>query len=274
MSLKIHHIVTGELESSLPVSILNSGIHPDIPDNRKLLYGFRDDIVRRDGSVHEGTMVPVPVWLIEGAEQTILVDTGLGDIDEVSDMQHRYGVDFVASRTADQDLVAGLARHHVRPEDVDLVILTHLHFDHVGNNELFPNATFLVQADELPQATEPPHFCMFYYPEYAYKVEAVRDRLQIIDGDHEIAEGVRVVKIGGHTPGCMVVMVDTAAGTVCLTSDVMYNYANLELNWPMGSYWDLPELMSGYDRIHAEADIVVPEHDWKFRQVHPTGTIG
>jgi glyoxylase-like metal-dependent hydrolase (beta-lactamase superfamily II) len=274
MALKIHHIVTGELESSLAVSLLNSGIHPDIPDNRSLLYGFRDDIVRRDGSVHEGVMVPVPVWLIEGADQTILIDTGLGDIDEVADMQHRYGVDFVASRSADQDLLAGLARHGVRPEDVDLVVLTHLHFDHVGNNEHFPNASFLVQADELPQATQPPHFCMFYYPEYAYKIEAVRDRLQIIDGDHHICDGLRVVKIGGHTPGCMVVMVETADGTVCLTSDVMYNYANLELNWPMGSYWNLPELLVGYDRIHAEADVIVPEHDWKFLEIHPTGTIG
>jgi glyoxylase-like metal-dependent hydrolase (beta-lactamase superfamily II) len=271
---KIHHIVTGELESSLPVSILNSGIHPDIPDNKSLLYGFRTDIVRRDGSVHEGVMVPVPVWLIKTDERVILIDTGLGDIDEVSAMQHRYGVDFVASRSPDQELVAGLAAQGVTPEDVDLVVLTHLHFDHVGNNELFTNATFVVQAAELPQATHPPHFCMFYYPEYAYKVEAVRDRLRVIDGDHELCEGVRLVHIGGHTPGCMVVMVDTEAGTVCLTSDVMYNYVNLELNWPMGSFWNLPELMAGYERIRAEADVIVPEHDWKFREVHPSGTIG
>ncbi|WP_308796856.1 N-acyl homoserine lactonase family protein [Agromyces silvae] len=274
MSVKIHHIVTGELESSLPVSLLNSGIHPDVPHEHRLPFGFRDDIVRKDGSVHEGVMVPVPVWLIQGTEQTILIDTGLGDIDEVSEMQSRYGVDFVASRSEDQDLVAGLARHGVRPEDVDVVVLTHLHFDHVGNNELFPNATFIVQKDELPQATQPPHFCMFYYPEYAYKVDAVRDRLQVIDGDVEIDPAVRLVKIGGHTPGCMVVMVKTDVGTVCLTSDVMYNYRNLELNWPMGSFWDLPDLMSGYDRLHREADLIIPEHDWQFLQEHPSGTIG
>jgi len=274
MGVKIHHIVTGELESSLPVSLLNSGAHPDLPPEERLPFGFRHDIVRRDGSVHSGVMVPVPVWLLEGTDRTILIDTGLGDIDEVSRMQSRYGVDFVASRTEDQDLVAQLARHGVAPEDVDVVVLTHLHFDHVGNNELFPNATFIVQRDELPQATDPPHFCMFYYPEYAYKVEAVRDRLRVIDGDLQLDENVRLVKIGGHTPGCMVVMVTTDAGTVCLTSDVMYNYKNLELNWPMGSFWDLPDLLAGYDRIRREADIVVPEHDWKFLQVHPTGTIG
>ncbi|MBO1741277.1 N-acyl homoserine lactonase family protein [Leifsonia sp. TF02-11] len=274
MSVKIHHIVTGELESSLAVSLLNSGAHPELPEEERRPFGWRDDIVRRDGSVHSGVMVPVPVWLIQGAEQTILIDTGLGDIDEVSEMQSRYGVDFVASRSHDQDLVAGLAAHGVAPEDVDVVVLTHLHFDHVGNNELFPNARFIVQKDELPQAEEPPTFCMFYYPEYAYKIEAVRDRLEVIDGDHQLDPAVRLVKIGGHTPGCMVVMVSTDAGTVCLTSDVMYNYRNLELNWPMGSYWDLPDLMAGYERLHREADIIVPEHDWKFLEVHPTGTIG
>jgi len=274
MGVKIHHIVTGELESSLAVSLLNSGAHPDIPVEDRLPYGFRDDIVRRDGSVHSGVMVPVPVWLLEGTDKTILIDTGLGDIDEVSRMQSRYGVDFVATRSEDQNLLAGLARHGVSPEDVDVVVLTHLHFDHVGNNELFPNATFIVQKDEIPQGTNPPHFCMFYYPEYAYKIEVVKDRLEVIDGDLEIDDAVKLVKIGGHTPGCMVVMVKTDVGTVCLTSDVMYNYKNLELNWPMGSFWDLPDLLLGYERLHREADVIVPQHDWKFLEVHPTGTIG
>lgn len=274
MGVKIHHIVTGELESSLAVSVLNSGAHPDIPVEERKPFGYRYDIERRDGTITEGVMVPVPVWLLEGTDKTILIDTGLGDIDEVSEMQSRYGVDFVASRKPDQDLVTGLRHHGIEPEDVDLVVLTHLHFDHVGNNELFPNAEFIVQRDELPQATEPPHFCMFYYPEYAYKIEMVRDRLTVIDGDYTIDPAVRLVKIGGHTPGCMVVMVETDLGTVCLTSDVMYNYKNLELNWPMGSFWDLPDLMAGYDRLRQESDIIVPEHDWKFLQEFPSGTIG
>lgn len=271
----IHQLVTGELESSLSVSLLNSGAHPDLARESVLPYGYRHDIRRRDGSTTEGVMVPVPAWLIEGAERTILIDTGLGNIDEVSAMQSRYGVDFVAERRgSEQDLVKGLARHGVAPEDVDLVVLTHLHFDHIGNNELFPRAQFVVQRDELPQGMAPPSFCMFYYPEYSYKVADVRERLRVIDGDVQIEDGIRLVKIGGHTPGCMVVMVETELGTTCLTSDVMYNYRNLELNWPMGSFWNLPELMRGYDRLHREADVIVPEHDWQFREHFPNGTIG
>jgi hypothetical protein len=71
----------------------------------------------------------------------------------------------------------------------------------------------------------------------------------------------------------MVTMVETSQGVVCLTSDVMYNYRNLELNWPMGSFWNLPELMRGYDRIHREADAIIPQHDWEFREHYPSGTI-
>jgi len=271
--MRIHNIVTGELESSLSVSLLNAGAHPDLDPEAVKPFGFRDDIVRLNGDVTSGVMVPVPVWLIEGAGKTILIDTGLGDIDEVGTMQSRYGVDFVATRNSDQDLVAGLARHGVTPADIDIVVLTHLHFDHIGNNHLFPRAKFYVQRDELPQGIAPPSFCMFYYPEYSYKVTEVRDRLVVIDGDVDIADGVRLVKIGGHTPGCMVVMVETGLGTVCLTSDVMYNYRNLELNWPMGSFWNLPELMRGYDRIRRDADLIVPEHDWQFHQLFTTGTI-
>ena len=96
--MKIHHIVTGELESSLAVSLLNSGAHPALDQSQVLPYGFRHDIKRLNGDITSGVMVPVPVWLIEGAGKTILIDTGLGEIDEVSRMQSRYGVDFVRHR--------------------------------------------------------------------------------------------------------------------------------------------------------------------------------
>jgi len=189
-------------------------------------------------------------------------------------MQKRYGVNVLTTKTEEEDLKVGLARHGLKPEDIEVVVLTHLHFDHVGNNEMFPNAKFVVQKDELPQGLTPPSFCMYYYPEYAYKIKDVQDRLTIIDGDYELDDRVKLVKIGGHTPGCQVVMVETGEGTVCLTSDIMYNYRNLELNWPTGSWWNIQELMAGYDRIRREADIIIPEHDWKFLSLYPSGTVG
>jgi glyoxylase-like metal-dependent hydrolase (beta-lactamase superfamily II) len=275
MAPRIHCIVTAELESTIEGSLLNGGVSPDIPRERVLPFGWREDLKRRDGQVVAGVMVPAPVWLIEGSDRVILVDTGVGDVDEVDRLHSRHGsIRWIVERNEGQDLVAGLARHGVRPEDVEIVVLSHLHFDHVGNNELFTRARFIVQRDELTLALAPPKFSMFYYPEYRYKMTAILDRVEAIDGDVDIAADVRLLRIGGHTPGCQATLVKTTAGVVCLTSDTMYNYRNIELDWPVGSYWDLPELVRGMARMRHEADILVPQHDWQFWVEHPGGTVG
>jgi glyoxylase-like metal-dependent hydrolase (beta-lactamase superfamily II) len=275
MPPRVHGIVTAELESTIEGSLLNGGVSPDIPRERVLPYGWREDLRRRDGQIVAGVMVPAPVWLIEDARRVILVDTGVGDVDEIDRLHANHGsIRWIVERNEDQDLVAGLARHGVRPEDVELVVLSHLHFDHVGNNELFTRARFVVQRDELTMALAPPRFSMFYYPEYRYKMTAILDRVDAIDGDVDIDPDVRLLKIGGHTPGCQATLVNTAAGSVCLTSDTMYNYRNIELDWPVGSFWDLPDLLRGMARMRHEADILVPQHDWQFMVEHPGGTVG
>jgi glyoxylase-like metal-dependent hydrolase (beta-lactamase superfamily II) len=275
MAPRIHFIVTAELESTIEGSLLNGGVSPDIPRERVLPYGWREDLKRRDGQVVAGVMVPAPVWLIEGASRVILVDTGVGDVDEIDRLHARHGsIRWIVERNEDQDLVAGLARHGVRPQDVEIVVLSHLHFDHVGNNELFTNARFVVQRDELTLALAPPRFSMFYYPEYRYKMTTILDRVEAIDGDVDVDQDVRLLKIGGHTPGCQATLVNTASGRVCLTSDTMYNYRNIELDWPIGSFWDLPDLLRGMARMRHEADILVPQHDWQFMIEHPRGTVG
>lgn len=274
MSATIHCIVTGEVESNLEIALLNGAGHPDIDDARRLPHGYPDIITLRSGEQRIGNMVPAPVWLIQGGPELILIDTGLGDVNEAMDVQARYGSDYVASRSSGQDIVEGLARLGVTPADITIVVLTHLHYDHVGNNHLFPNARFIVQKDEIELALQPPKFCMFYYPEFAYKITSIEDRIDAIEGDYQVDENVRLLRIGGHTPGCQSVLVDTDEGVVCLTSDVMYNYRNLELDWPTGSFWDLQQMIDGYARIRREADIIVPQHDWQILEEHPTGTIG
>ncbi|MFF2840604.1 N-acyl homoserine lactonase family protein [Paenarthrobacter sp. NPDC057981] len=265
--------MTGEVESNLHGALLNGAAHPDISDKDRMPFGYPDTIVLPTGETRTGNMVPAPVWLIQGSDRTILIDTGLGDVAEAIAVPARYGSPYMASRSEEQDIVAGLAQYGVEPQDIDTVVLTHLHYDHIGNNELFSNATFIVQKDELDLALNPPKFCMFYFPEYAYKLSVVADRLVVIDGDYEINDDVRLIKIGGHTPGCQSVLVKIDGAVVCLTSDVMYNYRNLELDWPIGSFWNLKELISGYKRIRREADIIVPQHDWQIFDKHPTGTI-
>ena len=83
MSLRIHQIVTAEAEAPLATSLLNEGVGGHPGSEPLVPYGFRPDIVRSDGSVVPGTMGPMPAWLIEGSDRVILVDTGVGDIDEI-----------------------------------------------------------------------------------------------------------------------------------------------------------------------------------------------
>ena len=109
MALTIHHIVTGELESPVSVSLLNSGFHPEIDAESIRPFGYRNDIIRLDGTVHSGMMVPVPVWLIQGSNKNILIDTGLGEINEIARMQSKYGVDFLPARNEGQYIVKGLS---------------------------------------------------------------------------------------------------------------------------------------------------------------------
>lgn len=274
MGIKIHNIVTGELENMLVGHLLNAGNHPSRTLETVMPAGFTADHVSHYGVPAAGGMVPVPVWLLEGTKQKILIDTGLGDVAEVMEMMERHGVPTYATKSAEQDLVTALAAKGVAPEEIDIVVLSHLHFDHIGNNHLFPNARFLVQRTEVAQGLTPPPYCQYSYPEYSYNVADVADRIQILEGDYQIEPGVRLIKIGGHTPGTMVVVVDTDAGRVALAGDIMYNYKNLELNWPTGSFWSLQDLMSGYDRLHLEADIIVPGHDWEFATRYPDGILG
>jgi glyoxylase-like metal-dependent hydrolase (beta-lactamase superfamily II) len=257
VGIKIHNIVTGELENTLAGHLLNAANHPDHSAEEVLPFGFTHDHVLHDGTPAAGGMVPIPVWLIEGASKKILIDTGLGDLDELMSMMKTYGVDMFASRDEDQDIVAGLAARGVTPEEIDIVVLTHLHFDHIGNNHLFPNAKFIVQRSEVAQGFTPPKYCQFSYPEYSYNVTNVRDRIQIIEGDMQLVPGVRLIKIGGHTPGTMVVVVDTDEGRVALAGDIMYNYKNLELNWPTGSFW-LRSSPPGGGHHHPRSRLGVP----------------
>ena len=120
-----------------------------------------------------------------------------------------------------------------------MVINTCCHFDHIGNNKSFPNARFIVQKLELPLAIHPPPWALYYYPELAFNLLDVRDRLELIDGDIQVADAVSVYHLGGHSPGAQVVLVETDAGRVCIPGDLVPFYKNIELNWPMGAFFDV-----------------------------------
>lgn len=275
MTVKIHHLLTGELESSYSTSVFGAPEqHPHVTKQELLPFGHQERQYKDDGSFEPGLMVPVPIWLIEGEQQCILIDTGLGDVNEIMELQGQYGIDYIARKTKEQEIDYLLNQKGLTTADIDLVVLTHLHFDHIGNNDKFPNAKFIVQADEVPLLLNPPDFATFYYREWSHKIYDIRDRLEIINGNLKLGKHLELLKTGGHTPGQMVVMANTEEGTVCLASDFLYNYINVERGWPMGPIWNMTQWIEGYRYLTSQADIIVPNHDYQFFEYYPNGIIG
>ncbi|WP_432824620.1 N-acyl homoserine lactonase family protein [Dactylosporangium sp. CA-092794] len=199
-------------------------------------------------------------WVARGAGRTVLVDCGLG-----AEVARRKGIDGAI------DAAELLARVGVDPASVDHVVLSHLHFDHVGNVDLFPNATFTLARRELAFWTGPAgDLPALSTPVVAEEVRAVlglrRDgRLRLVEDAETLFDGIRVTRVGGHTPGQLVTEVDTRAGRIVLASDAVHFYDELRRNRLFAGCSCVEEQLDTYDRLRRAADepgtTVVPGHD-------------
>lgn len=199
------------------------------------------------------------MWLLKRGSQVILVDTGY-DSDEAA----------ARGRPIRLDPATALAPFNLRPEDVDDIVVTHLHYDHAGGLHLFPNARLHLQAAEMAFATGP---CMCHdvlrMPFTAAHVcEAVTrlysGKLTFYDGDAEVAEGVTAHCIGGHSRGLQCVRVRTQAGWLVLASDASHFYENVFARKPFPIVVDLQNMLDGFDRLEQLASapgLIVPGHD-------------
>ena len=166
-----------------------------------------------------------PVWsaLLRTPEGNILFDTGLHPV-HVARPDATFGprpTMTVVMEDADS-IVRRLGAIGVRPADIAVVVNSHLHFDHAGNNGAFPNATFVVQREHLAFAKGKPNFPGVYWdiPELTYVPT---------DGRSRVAKGVEVVPTPGHAPGHQSLVVDLAeTGRVVLAGDAAFTKANLE----------------------------------------------
>ena len=212
------------------------------------------------GDPHDGPMpLDYFVWLIRGHGREIVVDTGFS-----AAMAAKRGRDHLRCPTEGLKLL-GTDSNSVRE-----VIITHLHYDHVGNFDMFPRATLHLQDLEMRYATGRymGHECF----RGAYEVEDVvgmvrrvyENRVQFHDGDAEIAPGVSVRLIGGHTLGLQAVHVATRRGAVVLASDASHFYANMEQTRPFPIVWSVADMVDGYRKLRSLADSaehIIPGHD-------------
>ncbi len=207
--------------------------------------------------------VPMPmdyfVWAAVSSEYTVVIDVGFS-----AEVARRRGREHLRCPTE------GLREIGVDPDHVSNVVLTHLHYDHIGNLEKFPAATFVVQDIEMAFWTGRhagrEHFR--HLIEVGDVVHLVRKnfegRLRFVDGSREILPGIEVHRAGGHSAGLQAVRVRTARGPVVLASDVAHFYANIEEDRPFSIVSDLPGMYDAFDLVRSlvgSPDRVVPGHD-------------
>ncbi|HEY8657134.1 MAG TPA: N-acyl homoserine lactonase family protein [Candidatus Limnocylindria bacterium] len=170
-------------------------------------------------------LVEQPVWsaLIRCPEGLILFDTGLHPVHiDRPDATFGPASGLEVTMRAEDAIVPRLAALDVRPDDITIVVNSHLHFDHAGNNRAFPKATFIVQADHLAHARGRPNFPAIYWddPSLTYLPTV---------GAAQIAKGIAVVPTPGHAPGHQSLVVDLReTGRVILCGDAAFTRANLE----------------------------------------------
>lgn len=208
--------------------------------------------------------IPVIFWLIRGGGRTILVDSGACDAEQATKTH------YPAHQTVDMLPQNLLAARGVRPEDVEHVVLTHLHWDHCYNLELFPNAAIHLQRRELVYALNP-HPC--HWTPYESSRSGLTptwpkhlNRFELRDGDFTLAPGIDVYHLPGHSPGMQGVAVQTAAGRYLIASDNIPLYRNWEgdgrqRHIPSNVHYDLDEYYASLDRMEAICDVVLPDHD-------------
>jgi len=168
------------------------------------------------GQPYKAALKPL---LILTPKEKVLVDTG---IRELSKKQRKL---FIVKRRAEENLKTQLAQHGLKPEDIDIVVNTHLHFDHCGNNALFPNAKFIVQADEFKYAFAPDRFQQAAYIRELFDVKI---DYELVHDKHQIIDDVFVVPTPGHSIGHQSVIVKAGDKNCIYCGDAAPTRENLE----------------------------------------------
>jgi glyoxylase-like metal-dependent hydrolase (beta-lactamase superfamily II) len=212
------------------------------------------------GDPHDAPMpMDYFLWVAVGPDHTFVIDAGF-----TADVAQRRG------RTYLRCPVDALKLLDLDPDAIADVILTHLHYDHVGNFHRFPAARFHLQEPEI-------HFAVGRYMGYprlsrSFEVEDVcgivrlnyAGRVKLYNGPAELAPGVSLHPAGGHTAGLQFVRVHTRRGWVVLASDVTHFYENLESGRPFPTAFHIGEMLEGFDKLLALApsrDHIIPGHD-------------
>lgn len=205
------------------------------------------------GQPYDAALKPLLVLTDNG--EKVLIDTGIGELPEA---QRKF---FPVKRRSDEILTAQLLKHDLSPEDIDIVINTHLHFDHCGNNRLFRQSRFIVQQAELRYAYEPERFQQVAYARELFDVEGLN--IEAVNGQGQVCEGVSVLPTSGHSIGHQSIIIqgeDKRKYVYC--GDAAPIRENLERRNIPGILYNAHEALESIDRLRKiENAVYIYAHD-------------
>ena len=222
---------------------------------RAEVYHAYDELGEADGPLR----MDYYFWLLRGDGGTILVDTGFDP-----EVGARRG------RTTICPPLEAVERLGVSADAVDLLVITHMHYDHIGNLNGFPDTPFLVPARELAFWTGAGATEEFTGPVERDEVErvaaaAASGQARLLEGGELIAPGIGAILVGGHAPGQISLVIKGTDGPVLLASDAVHYYEEFERGLPFEIFTDLAEMVAGYGLLRELAThtgaVLVPGHD-------------
>jgi glyoxylase-like metal-dependent hydrolase (beta-lactamase superfamily II) len=219
---------------------------------------------------HDSTPMPLDyfIWVAICEDQKIVIDTGFDEIEASA-----------RGRNIQRSITESLSLIQIDAKKVKDVIVTHLHYDHIGGHAEFPTAKFHIQESEMQFATGP-HMCSDDM-KHPFSVEHITSmvknvfegRVTFYDGVGQVAPGITVHHVGGHTMGLQFVRVLTKRGYVVLASDTSHFYENMDQVNPFPIIFNVDDMIRGYQslREHAETDNhIIPGHDPIVLDIYPT----
>jgi glyoxylase-like metal-dependent hydrolase (beta-lactamase superfamily II) len=199
-------------------------------------------------------------WVARNAERTVVVDTGFDP-----------SVGARRGRAVVCPPLEALGRLGIEPRSVSLLVLTHLHYDHIGNVAAFEGVPIAAPERELAFWRSPiasrRHFAIHVERDELDRVQRLYEqgRVRALGPHEEVAPGITAVHIGGHTPGLQALVVASAAGPVVLASDAFHYYEELELDRPFAILCNLEEMYRGFDTLRelsaGAPELLVAGHD-------------
>jgi glyoxylase-like metal-dependent hydrolase (beta-lactamase superfamily II) len=202
------------------------------------------------GQIYDAALKPL---LMKTEKENILIDTGIGELPEAYKEFH------TVKMKPDQTLAMQLQKHGLKPEDIDIVVNTHLHFDHCGNNRLFSKAKFYVQAEEIRYAYAPDRFQAAAYIRDFFDTKA---DYVTLNGEHEITDNVFVVPTSGHCPGHQSIVVTLEGKNYVYCGDAAPLRENLEKKNIPGVLYRSDEALKSIDRLRCIKNAVyIFSHD-------------